>query len=163
MPTLITVFTDASFRAGYAGFGYWFKSSQRTQTGSGSAEVLTNNEAELLACLCGMRAALEGHSTTADPALIVQSDSLVALGTLYTLGVGVPAKSSTHRIERRSRISPSEQAAVQSFLNEYGSFPCWLKHVKGHSGGCSRTYVNGWTDELARKARLALEAKKVTK
>lgn len=155
-PTLITVFSDASFRDGCVGHGYWIKSKHKETTNKGFALADSVNSAELTGCLRALEIAVHLHShIEGEKAYIVQCDSLAALGALITRGVGIAAKTSPIPIPARNSLTQQEDERITEFLSAHPNLTIWLKHVKGHTAGRDgRSGVNRTVDRLARQARM---------
>lgn len=153
---LITVFSDASFKDGIAGWGFWFKSSHGTGVGDGAAPAFSAAHAELLGILAAAAEAVRCHQDCGPLALLIQCDSQAALGAFLHLGMARVARSSPMPISRRKQLAREERDALLRFRAQHPAIPIYLKHVKGHSkNGDARSWVNGYTDKLASTARLA--------
>lgn len=154
MNLLITVFSDASFQDGVAGFHFWFKSRITREIGSGSkGEVATTAEAELLGILAGVSAAKAAHPG-GDPDYVIQCDSVHALGILLTVARARTAKSSPLKFHPVRNLRPGEQSAADRIRAAAGSGHLWLKHVKGHtSRDDPRSFLNRKMDQGASAAR----------
>ncbi len=151
MNLLITVFSDASIRGEQVGCGYWLKSSETMKTGSlTTLRADTNsNEAELWGIWHAIEAARKHHEGLID--IVLQCDNITALACLHHTGHRW-ARTSKLTAGPRRKMSPFEQSLVDKINNIQQIGKIWLKHVKGHSGGCNRTYVNNLTDKLAGQA-----------
>ncbi len=160
---LVTVFADASFRSNgppskdgaVAGLGWYFKSHHMGRHGSGTAVARTVPHAEILALLAGARAAIQAHGEPVD--LLLQSDSMAALGAFVFLKCGTVAKTSIP-VDKRKALWKVERACILDFLCEFPTVRIWLKHVKGHNGRAdARSYINQCNDRAAKEARLRAE------
>lgn len=154
-PFMITVFGDASFKDGVSGGGYWFKSHLASGNGQLKLRATSDNhEAELEILLEAMRIAVrhEAHASQPVPMLIIQSDSMAALGAMLLKTDAVAAKKSIP-IPYRRRVTSGEGQILAAMRNEFGGHKIYLKHVKGHTSGADpRSYINRQVDRAARQA-----------
>ncbi len=158
--TLVTIFADASFplcnRRAQApgvksGLAWWYKSHLIGGRGSAAALALTTFHAELQALLAGARDAIKAHDEPVN--LLLQSDSMAALGAIQKYGLGVKTKSS-RLLDNRKQLWPFEVLALEQFTRDHPDLTVWLKHVKGHTGkDDTRSWVNQQTDTAAKLAR----------
>lgn len=151
---LITVFSDASFAGGIAGFHYWFKSSKGSQFGSGSADGIASiAHAELLGIQAGLFAAAAAHPGL-EVDYLVQCDSVHALGILVSQAGARIAKSSPLKFPPVRKLQPAERALAHTIRRLAGKSAIFLKHVKGHSKADDpRSFLNKKMDKGASLAR----------
>jgi hypothetical protein len=151
---LITVFSDASFKGGVAGWSYWFKSHVARGKGHGSSSAISCSHGELLGIQAGINAALQAHHTQAKIAWVVQCDSLEALGLLLTFADARFAKTSFRTTGRRAGKVPVELRQTSLGIKEVQRGVIWLKHVKGHTNfDDPRHSLNRMNDRVAKLAR----------
>ncbi len=154
-PFMITVFGDASFKDGVSGGGYWFKSQAVSDKGHMKLRATeSNHEAELEILLEAMRLAVAhiAHAGQPEAMLIVQSDSMAALGAMLLKTHAVAAKKSIP-IPLRRKISSREGNLLALINREFGGRKIYLKHVKAHTSGTdARSSVNRHVDQMARHA-----------
>lgn len=140
---LVSLFTDASFHpsSGAAGWGA-YAISDRSKTLNGGAikeNCRTNNDAELLAALYGLRMAAAHRILRPKDEVLLQSDSSHVLYVLQTFAI------------RSDDWSKEVHDRIRKGLAEWN---CTLRtrHIKGHSGtGTARTWAHDKCDKLARK------------
>lgn len=168
---LVTLFTDASVRhtLSAAGWGAWCRGDNRqSRTFSGmlgapgpdGRTVFTghSNTAELLAVTHAMEALHRSdYLVPADDVVMVQSD---CLGALAILGTHLNARFSSHPegsqfLPRRQkgliRLEKAAVARIENVLKERG-MSLVVRHVKGHTEGDGRNWVNRECDRLANLA-----------
>ena len=154
---LITVFSDASLKDDAVGFAYWMKGPSGTYDGSGAfrAEYIEGKSgwAESAGITFAIFAAVKEFGGGAD--IVLQCDSLEALS--FCRNFGKFAKTS--KITSPVKAIPPELAHFAHGVTSMHKGKLWLKHVKGHSGGCNRTGVNNFTDRKAKEAREELESR----
>lgn len=160
----ITLFADASVseKEERAGWGAWIKGDDRYPlTLSGGLPWHPNSGvAELRALRCAIAAASEkGYFRPADKVIMVQSDNSDALG--WILGLCPGAKNRPHgnsaqvaRRRKRMRLMPfrEDADAIVEVLGRH-SLRATVRHVRGHTSGTGRQWVNRECDRLAKLGR----------
>lgn len=155
---IVTVFSDASVLKGATGCGFWVKSRSVNIEGSKSLDTsmmdppMNSNMGELWGISVALKAAREAH--TGEIIIVLQCDSLAALGAMVTFGYRF-AKTSDKKAGPRLKMTQFEENLQHGIKALPEVKDIWLKHVKGHSGGCSRTHINNRTDRLAGHASKA--------
>lgn len=154
---LITVFADASWSLGAGGYAYWARNdaNHRVQ-GSAPWPCSGIHEAETVGLSVALMEAIATFPLEDGGSVILQSDSLIALGTFYTLGFGMPAKTSDRPIAKLSLLRDIPRIFVQKSGSEAvaAGAKIWLKHIKGHTNNDEvRSRVNAWCDAEAKLAR----------
>ncbi len=139
---LISVFADASYddATKTGGWGAWVKCARGKKEASGAFKVAvpSNLVAEMLAAANAIWLALK-LAETGDH-LLVQSDCMAVID-LFNL-----AKPHGGKQELQRRI----KAVVETWCKEAGvTFS--FRHVKGHTSGATRHWVNNFCDENARR------------
>lgn len=153
---IISVFADASFSDGIGGYAFWVRARHNLiLTGSSGWEAKDISEVETIALCVATMQALDFVSHEPGVVLVLQSDSLHALGAFLNAGIGRPAKNSDRTI--RACTAGDTAAAFISKVSELAarsSARVYLKHVKAHTGAEEgRSRVNAWCDQTAKSAR----------
>lgn len=163
MAEILTVFADASFKDGYAGYAIWGRGSGEKRVEKAFPvewKVASSDEAEAIALFHGVKIVLDDLAVPGELIVVAQSDCLSALTKLRTIG-GQPAKTSDCYIWYAKQAVTGEQhrylmMAKQALKDHKAKL--YLKHVKGHQGGFgARTLVNRWCDQKAAEARRLAE------
>lgn len=160
-PPLITLFTDASYchKTHAAGWGMWARSfvwkHPLFKGGQIQHNVSSSAEAELWAISHALCVLEDRKRILQEQRLMVQSDCMRALAILRDgLGATDTAHSSGLSVDQNCHfITPIEQEAlwvIQNVRDTYGLDLC-VRHVKGHSDGDGRSWVNRTCDIIARK------------
>lgn len=162
----ITIFADASFypaHGGVVGWAGWARGDGRiaVEMSGPGPRCRDSGEAELWAlALFAERMAAERYLTDCDRAVMLQSDSLAALGMI--LGASPEACRASVRKGDRSIAGPivarsQDRPALDRLLAALRMADMiYLRHVKGHKRGVhSRSWVNERCDKLARDEALA--------
>lgn len=157
---LVSSFSDASFEAGLAGFAFWYRSGGFKGRGSDCTYAKSVNHAELLGIIAGAEHVYKTFDDGDPLTLLIQCDSMAALGAILTLNKGIVASTSPLPIPKRKRLDDEETFLIETFFQNLRG-PVYLKHIKGHSGiDDPRSKVNNWTDKQAyrelRKMRESL-------
>ena len=155
-PLLVTVFCDASLKDGIVGWGYWIKSSEVRVEGSGACRLPGTKQCSSVAEFLGLVDAVKAaHTAHPDRPIdiVLQCDNINALQ--WCANFGKFAKKS--ELKRKPCSIPNVVSVNAAELSVALTGNLWLKHVRGHSSGCTRTGVNNHTDTLARKAREEFE------
>lgn len=157
----ITVFADASaFPDGRAGWGGWARGDDRAPVfHSGPAPFnRSSGVVELWALALHVENLINtGYVIRADRSLILQSDSLYALGALNAV---VPNSYASSRkqgdslIMRAKTVAPNALEPAKRVAAALAHADVvYLRHVKGHAGGAhARSWVNEQCDRLAKAA-----------
>lgn len=162
-PARATIITDASLchDTKAAGWAAWCKSdtSSVSQTWSGvlKASPANSGEAELFAIANGLHVAAKSGALNGVAEVMLQSDATNALGWIVRL---VPcATISAHKNSAPLSIpgaKPSENisaaiATIQAIVTKL-NLKLTCRHVRGHTAGNGRQWVNRKCDELAKAA-----------
>lgn len=157
----VTIFADASaFPDGRAGWGGWARGDDRAPVFySGPAPFdRSSGVVELWALALHIEKLIaESYITTTDKSLILQSDSLYALGVLNAVARNSytsSAKVGDSRILKSKSVSPDAMAPAKRVAAalEFADV-VYLRHVKGHAKGVhARSWVNEQCDKLAKAA-----------
>lgn len=162
----LTIFADASFHdeTGAGGWGAWWKGEAmqfgQTQGGILKCQVASANVAESMALVNAMAAATKSGDLKSGMTVLLQSDCLCALQAFrHVFGAVDHPIRGGHRVELTGRlpkqlddagIFPVAQALVQRL-----ALKLMVRHVKGHSSGPGRSWVNRECDRLARAGMVA--------
>ena len=160
-PTL-TILADASVKPliQRAGWGGWIKGSgRRSVTCCGSLPYSPNTSlAELSALLSALEYGLKIlYITDDDVSIILQSDSVAALGVLAK---NLPNSFVAKYRAGDAKVVPCSLKNSEGLLHKAheitsGFKVVYLRHVRGHRNGVNtRSYVNELCDSLASKASL---------
>lgn len=145
----LTLFADASFyeKQQVGGWAAWVP-SQPLQGGP-LPYARSATEAEILALAFGARAFVKPEHKC----LILQSDSMNALGQILTIHPNAWAAKPKQGSPRVQPNSPKYTEALDYFLNTLGKRDViYLRHVRGHQNGVhGRSKVNEACDTLAKK------------
>ena len=158
-----TIITDASLcgQTGASGWAAWAKSytSPVSQSWSGALKASPNNsgEAELYAIANGLHVAVKSGMLDGISDIMIQSDATIALGWIVRL---VPcATISAHKNSSPlsiPKINPTQNvsAAIAHIRNicDMLNVKITLRHVRGHTAGNGRHWVNRKCDQLAKAA-----------
>ena len=157
-PTL-TIFADASIYNDkrVAGWGGWARGDDRQPILLGGSAPWHKNSGVVEAhALSGMIHALRanGYFSDGDVSVLLQSDSLQALGVL---NLALPnswasARGTGSHIGRAANVAPAFIEPVRAI--QAALAPCavvYLRHVKGHKGGgTARSWANEQCDKRAK-------------
>jgi ribonuclease HI len=158
---LITVFSDASWRDGAAGYAFWSRNNTMWFNGYHPINwpVATNVEAECIALCEAIVLSLDALPHQAGVIIVAQSDSVQALGLMKSFG-GYVSKGTDCPIANHQGTKTARDFAKNTQLRIHQSWgQLWLKHVKGHQGKGSgdRAGANIWCDRHATIARKEAE------
>jgi RNase H len=155
MSTLITIFSDASYKDEHSGYGYWFKSKYTSGTGTGRERANSIDHAELLGICRAINKAWLRHKKIIpqnEIRFVIQCDNISALGMLLTHGAAKVVKDSKP-IELRKKWSPEELQLVEEIRQHLPDSTLYLKHIKAHTKNKdARSRVNQLTDRLSKEA-----------
>jgi ribonuclease HI len=170
---LLTLFCDASYHAGAAGWGAWAKRhdwpSGIVFGGAFKAETGIANcgEAELCAIANGLFYLRRHGHLDGITKIMVQSDSAHALGMMLSR---IPNCQHAEHKESGNLSTPKKLRKLSEvctkgldviFALTAGTELC-VRHVRAHKKGEGRSWVNRQCDRIARKHRkLAEKAKSV--
>ena len=168
-PARATIMTDASLcgQTGAAGWAAWVKSDTSTvsRTWSGALKVTPNSsaEAELFAIANGLLMAAKSGALDGVAEVMLQSDATNALGWIVRL---VPSAAiSAHANSAPVSIpgvkpTPNVEAAIAVIckVSDRLGLKLTCRHVRGHTFGDGRQWVNRKCDELAKAAMRAARA-----
>jgi len=146
----VTIFTDASFKDGNVGGGYWIVYGDKQKlTGSiNFKEVPRVTDAELFVSLHAIDVALNDDRIvkwmdTCDQIRVVLVTDALSTKHIFEKVGGEYEKINNLKITKRGKN------------NKFVLFK--VNHVKAHTNEkSSRSYVNRWCDDQARNARLAI-------
>lgn len=157
---MITLFVDASHcpNSHAAGYGAWAIQDGwekgKVFGGRISKEVVNSGEAEV----CGIVEAvkyLRAHKLMGDNTLMIQSDSHRALQLVI---LALPHTEIKQHKDSKDwgmsniRPTPAEQWAITQLTNDLGLMAfIYVRHIKGHSDGDGRNWVNRQCDRVARE------------
>ena len=158
----LTVFADASFHSetGAAGWGAWIKGNGMergaTQGGGIRVEVRGAIEAEVIALVNAMAFAAARDHMTAGMTVLVQSDCLAALESLrLVLDARDHPIAGGHSVNRAKQLCKQlEGSSALDFVQALVSrldVAVLVRHVRGHSKGPGRNWVNRHCDQLAKR------------
>ena len=164
----LTLFVDAGHcgQTNAAGFGAWVKGDERTALTFGGPLNVTarsSNEAEL----CGIARACHelrhrGYLVPTDKLLMIQCDNTAALGALLKIkGTTINNHAASAAVFPRQNLSDLDKLAIsriKDFVAQTGLQLC-VRHVKGHSRGDGRNWVNRECDRLATEGLTAARAR----
>ena len=161
---VITVFADASYKNGAAGYAVWGRSNGPSKLEYSNPIkwlVRSSDEAETIALAHAIILGLENFHVVGDEAILVaESDCLSALTKMRLIG-GVPSKTSDCKIGMCAKEPEGDQLRFILRAGEelkVRNVKLYLKHVRGHKGGFAvRTTVNRWCDTMAKEARVKAE------
>lgn len=164
----ITMFADASLNPNTktSGWGFWIKGDGRESLSAGGPlRNFHSNScvAELEAIANGLDcASASGYFRPSDVTIMIQSDSLEALGCLLQARpsiVNSKHEAGASVTVRRRRMNDRHEAAVRHILKiiDRHGLSAAIRHVRGHKGGGGRNWVNRLCDSLANKGRKAAE------
>ncbi len=165
----MTIFADASFcpNTGAGGWGAWIKADGPSIVVGGplKGRVPGNNTAELYALARAVMEAGARRLFEVADVVMLQSDSLYALGHLMNIGgQDRPAPDGARAAPLEAPPTHYEGVALERIKSLIGERPLLVRHVKGHKSGGGRQWVNRECDRLARdamrmrRAELAAEA-----
>jgi ribonuclease HI len=166
-----TIISDASWchRSGAGGWAAWAKADGSDSViWSGSFDKrapATAGEAELFAIANALHQANASGMLEDGAQIMLQSDCLYALGcVLFTVKTAVESKHKDGAAlipPKKPRFSDNVRSAlahIVEIVSERG-FVLSLRHVRGHTEGGGRQWVNRQCDLAARKAMRAARAK----
>lgn len=148
---------------GSSGWGMWAKGDGRDSiTASGRIAVYhpSSDCAELDAIASGLTYLSEsGYLLPSDRLVMVQSDNIVALGAVATaLGAAERRHENGAAIHRRRKpLLPHHAAAIarNRTVTDAHNLCLTVRHVRGHTNGEGRQWVNRLCDRLARQGAVA--------
>jgi len=165
--TMLTLFADASHcnKTQAAGWGSWAIKDgwPRGQFNGGPIRRLVPNSTT--AEICGLASALYAHHKAGDledvGVFMLQCDNTAALraiaGRVNRSGWSASKDSRDVQIiggtKHTSRVS-LEIEALNAIRDIVGDTFVWLRHVKGHSNGTGRSWVNQQCDNEAKRHML---------
>ena len=148
----VTIFTDASFKNGYVGGGYWiiYGNHQRITGTVNFIKVPSVSDAELLVSLYAIDIAINHPEINAwmkdcnQIRMIIVTDAMSTKHTFEKEHCGIEMLNKLKNVKRGNKDMP--------LLFK-------VNHVKAHTRDKSaRSYVNRWCDEHARIARLQINS-----
>lgn len=155
----VTIFADASLRqdAQVAGWGGWARSDRDKKIVEGGPAPFSNiNVCETWAISLFLRSLFaSGYIAPEDKSIMIQSDSLTALGhLLQTLPQAWAAKLRDDGAQIRPvRMKDEVRRPVEEIVELLqGMEVVYLRHVRGHQKGKhTRSYVNEECDKMANE------------
>lgn len=156
---LITVFADASFWEGDAGYAVWCRGDGEARHQFSAAitwGVEHIDEAETVALSMAITDGLKYLPFQHGGSVVAQSDSLRTLNLFAHYGAKISHRLSDRTIFPQEYGSPLQHIFVKDAMlhaSEAGA-TVWLKHIKAHTGKHEpRSQVNEWCDREAKKRR----------
>ena len=157
----VTMFSDASVFADRrkSGWGFWIKGDFRdSMSAGGPIEVFHPNSdvAELDAIANGIACAeAAGYFRPTDRVIMIQSDNASALAVIKArMNAAENAHAESAAIPARKKpLSAHQHAAVtriREILIRHG-MSVQVRHVRGHTEGGGRNWVNSLCDRLAKR------------
>ena len=157
----VTMFADASVfpRHRRSGWGMWIKGDCRdSMSAGGPIEIYSPSTevAELDAIANGLTCAeAAGYFRDGDRVIMIQSDCVAALGII----MAIPGAEMRQHAEgadvprRRKPLPPHQEAAVKRITGVLSrhNLSIQVRHVRGHTPGGGRNWVNNLCDKLARR------------
>lgn len=160
----VTLIVDASFtQDGAAGWGARYKHGNMEQGvsfGGGFKYLMPSaHAAELCAISNALHELLSRHPESYFTEVMLQSDCLTALKVLR----GIPGVTFSHFAgAKRHNMAPQNvglsamdkyvKKVVHGMMSSQG-FTLEVRHVKGHTNGTGRFWVNGLCDRIAKTHR----------
>ena len=157
---MLTLFADASFSLNprKAGYGAWaiHDSWERGYSFGGKLPLsLTNSTMAEVLAIAGAIEHLRRVQKWPKDTVMIQSDSHHALsalkGNLPNARVNNHKRHSVDFSLRSPCLSPLEREAVEYVAHATFGVQVYLRHIKGHTQGEGRNWVNALCDRLARK------------
>lgn len=159
---MLTLFADASYcsKSQAGGWGAWFKADGMKEGGliGGTFKTPMTNSAEAeLAALANAMTRLCNEGLLAPVSeLMIQSDCMRALQLIALLLPGVVRRAHKNGLHVHDGImtpSPTEKAALNriGLIRGEANVLLVVRHVKGHSRGGGRSWVNRQCDAIARR------------
>jgi ribonuclease HI len=159
---LMTVFSDASFSSGKAGWAAWakFRGEKFTMSSGITFPVKTISDAETIALCSAILRCIEKFDLL-DTIVVAQSDSTDALGALRWAEF-ISGNTRLIRVAKSSDVHPSLPKKVEGVRRAFAerafaeirerNLTIYLKHVRAHTGkDDARSWVNEWCDKEAKK------------
>lgn len=160
----VTMFADASVRYSHktAGWGYWIKGDSRHAHMKGGPILPYTNDvglAELIAIKRGLETARDiNYFMPDDRVIMIQSDSMNALTCMRIVRKSIKvSKHPDSKVGMFQRLNVDIPAAKWEAVKEILiitdklGLEIVVRHVKGHSEGNGRSWVNRMCDRLAKK------------
>ena len=164
---IVTVFSDASYASGKAGWAFWAKHQGETLRVSRGItfRVDSISDAETIALCTAIMRSVE-HFNLRDAIVVAQSDSTDALGSLLYAG-WANGKNQFFRVAKNTDVRPQIPKKVNSIRATFckrvldlvaeRNITVYLKHVRAHTGkDNARSHVNAWCDQEAKKRMRAV-------
>jgi ribonuclease HI len=155
----LTLFADAGWcpRTHVGGWGVWMKGVQpNSLTAGGQIKELipSSTEAEIRALANGLAVAKDRGFVKAGGTLMIQSDSLNALGWVHALCPKVQDRPATEGLTaskpRKNLKALASPGAVEfARLAKLLDLTVFTRHVRGHQNGPDRQWVNRECDRIA--------------
>ncbi len=166
-----TIFADASYddRNRAAGWAAWIKADGRASamaSGAFKAMPSTSSDAELLALANAMHSANRLGMIEDGAQILLQSDSVYALSiVLWAIPGSIerPHENSAEIVRcKKPKLKDDAKKAVEVIraIVAARGLKIACRHVRGHTEGAGRQYVNRVVDAAARKSMR--EAKKTS-
>lgn len=163
----VTIFADASrhVETGESGWGAWIKADGRASMTCGAKmkEPTTgSDQAELFALINALTVARLTGAVQPEAVVMLQSDSVVALSMIRAVlaaAIDAPADGGlrvgkSRRYYRRKSFTAGLDM-LKAIVAEM-RLTILVRHVKGHTSGGGRNWVNRRTDSIAKDARYGL-------
>lgn len=158
---LITVFADASFMDGDAGYAIWCRGQGGSRYHASQPITWTCEhigEAETVALATAIISGIAHLPLRYGGVIVAQSDSLRTLDLFASMGAIPSVGKSDRPIRPNPNGSPTQIVfAYDAMLHAQAiGAKVYLKHIKAHTGsGDTRSRVNEWCDRHAKVARRA--------
>jgi ribonuclease HI len=157
-----TIIADASHcgQTGAAGWAGWIKSDGRKsilRSGPIKSKAANAMEAELLAIANSLHVALQESYIASGSLVMIQSDSMAALGIVRQAIPGVSDRRHAAGLpvaRRRKQVLSDLSIKARDFIAALvadNQLVVSVRHVKGHTEGGGRQWVNRACDAAARK------------
>jgi ribonuclease HI len=158
----LTLFADASWHDGFAGWGCWMKGDGMgdsiTAGGAFEERMHGSNVAELAAIERALNVAKERNLLPR--VVMIQSDCTAALTVIKTLYPQSPisVKPGERPVfipmaKRKKMDRPEIRAITDKLVEHLKGCEIIIRHVKGHQGGKGRAWVNRLCDKIAKEGR----------
>lgn len=164
--TSATIISDASFHppSKSAGWAAWMKADGKESviySGAIKVEVLDSTHAELMAIANALAAATRGGYLERKANVLVQSDNVIALALVQIAVPGTPERkhpngvSTSLSVPKRPTYLKRFQPQMRVVADLVAEFELTLavRHVRGHTQGGGRQWVNRACDKAAKRAR----------
>lgn len=164
----VTMFADASVssKTKCSGWGFWIIGDGRdSMYAGGPLKGFSKNTsvAELEAIANGISCASAAqYFRVGDRSILIQCDNIEALGCLIAARSSIEHdahEESAAVNKRKRRMCDRQKAAVDHILKiaDQHRLSITVRHIRGHTDGSGRNWVNQLCDSLAKKGRRKAE------